>query len=177
MTKSLKSSALNYGLYLGLILSSFTIIGYAVYLDLFTQWWFGIGQMFLVIVVGIVSAMKAKKILGGFISFKEAFTAFFITILVGVTIPALVGFIIFNVVDVEAANILQEKIVNSQLAMMEKFGAPQESIDMAVEQMQKEGSFFSLGNTIKSIAYQLVGFSIIGLIVAAVTKKNDPHAA
>ena len=94
MTKSLKSSALNYGLYLGLILSSFTIIGYAVYLDLFTQWWFGIGKMFLVIIVGIVSAMKAKKILGGFISFKEAFTAFFITILVGVTIPALIGFII-----------------------------------------------------------------------------------
>ena len=61
--------------------------------------------------------------------------------------------------------------------MMERFGAPQASIDEAMEQIQKEESFFSLGNTIKSIAYQLVGFSIIGLIVAAATKKNDPDAA
>ncbi|SDH26454.1 DUF4199 domain-containing protein [Winogradskyella thalassocola] len=177
MDKSLKSSALNYGLYLALILSSFTIIGYAVYLDLFTEWWFGIGQMFLVIIFGIVSAIKAKKLLGGFISFKNAFTAFFITILVGVAIPALVGFIIFNIVDAEAASILQQKIIDNQLAMMERFGAPQSSIDEAMEQIQKEESFFSLGNTIKSIAYQLVGFSIIGLIVAAATKKNDPDAA
>ena len=177
MDKSLKSLALNYGLYLALILSSFTIIGYAVYLDLFTEWWFGIGQMFLVIIFGIISAIKAKKLLGGFISFKNAFTAFFITILVGVAIPAFVGFIIFNIVDVEAANILQQKLIDNQLAMMERFGAPQASIDEAMEQIQKEESFFSLGNTIKSIAYQLVGFSIIGLIVAAATKKNDPDAA
>jgi len=177
MDKPLKSSALNYGLYLALILSSFTIIGYAVYLDLFTEWWFGIGQMFLVIIFGIISAIKAKKLFGGFISFKNAFTAFFITILVGVAIPALVGFIIFNIVDVEAASILQQKLIDNQLAMMERFGAPQASIDEAMEQIQKEESFFSLGNTIKSIAYQLVGFSIIGLIVAAATKKNDPDAA
>ena len=70
MDKPLKSSALNYGLYLALILSSFTIIGYAVYLDLFTEWWFGIGQMFLVIIFGIISAIKAKKLFGGFISFS-----------------------------------------------------------------------------------------------------------
>ncbi|WP_458625897.1 DUF4199 domain-containing protein [Winogradskyella sp. PC D3.3] len=177
MDKSFKPSSVNYGLYLALILSSFTIIGYAVYLDLFTQWWFGIGQMFIVIIFGMVAAMKAKKTLGGFISFKDAFTAFFITIAIGVSIPALVGFIIFNIVDTEAASILQQKIIDNQLAMMERFGAPQASIDEAMEQIQKEDSFFSLGNTIKSIAYQLVGFSIIGLIVAAATKKNDPHAA
>ncbi|MGJ8550230.1 DUF4199 domain-containing protein [Winogradskyella wichelsiae] len=177
MDKSLKSSAINYGLYLGLILSSFTIIGYAVYLDLFTQWWFGIGQMLLVIVFGIISAIKARKLLGGFISFKEAFSAFFITIAIGTLIPALIGFIIFNVVDPEAAIILQEKIINSQIAMMSNFNAPQEAIDQAMEQMQAEDSFFSLGNTIKTNAYQLVAYSVIGLIVALATKRKDPHAA
>ncbi|SDR94848.1 DUF4199 domain-containing protein [Winogradskyella sediminis] len=177
MDKSMKSSAVNLGLYLALILSSFTIIGYAVYLNLFTAWWFGIGQMFLVIIFGIISAIKAKKLLGGFISFKEAFTAFFITIAIGISIPAVIGFIIFNIIDTEAASILQQKIIDNQLAMMEKFGAPQASIDEALEQMQKEENFFSLTNTIKSIAYQLVGFSIVGLIVAAATKRKDPNVA
>jgi len=177
MEKSLKSSASSYGLYLALVLSALTIIGYAVYLDLFTKWWFGISQMLLVIVFGIVSAMKARKLMGGFISFKGAFTAFFITIAIGIVIPALLGLIIFNFVDPDAAMVLQEKIIESQTAMMESFGAPQESIDEAVRQMQAEENFFSIGNSLKSIAYQLVGFSIVGLIVALVVKKTDPNAA
>jgi len=177
MEKSLKSSATSYGLYLALVLSSLTIIGYAVYLDLFTQWWFGIGQMLLVIIFGIVSSVKARTLSGGFISFKEAFTAFFITIAIGIVIPALIGLVIFNFIDPDAATLLQDKIVESQLSMMQNFGAPQEAIDEAIKQMEAQGSFFSIGNSLKSIAYQLVGFSIIGLIVAAVVKKNDPNAA
>jgi hypothetical protein len=177
MEKSLKSSATTLGLYLALILSSFTIIGYAIYLDLFTKWWFGISQMILVIILGIVSAVKARSISGGFINFKNTFTAFFITIALGIAIPALIGMVIFNFVDPEAASILQEKIINSQLTMMQNFGAPQESIDEAMKQMRAEENFFSIGNSIKSIAYQLVGFSVVGLIVAAVVKKEDPNLA
>ena len=177
MEKSFKSIATKYGLYLALILSSITIIGYAVYLDLFTKWWLGIGQLLLVIIFGIISSVKARGILGGFISFKDAFTAFFITIAIGIVIPALIGLIIFNFVDPEAATILQEKIVENQLKMMENFGAPQEAIDQAMKQMEEQGSFFSVSNSLKSIAYQLLGFSIVGLIVALVVKKSDPNAA
>jgi hypothetical protein len=177
MKKSLKSIATNYGLYLALILSSFTIIGYAVYLDLFTKWWLGIIQMIIVIILGIMSSLNARKNEGGLISFKDAFTAFFLTVAIGITTSALLGMIIFNYVDSEAAAVLQDKIIETQTTMMENFGAPQESIDIAREQMEAEENFFSISNTFKSIAYQLLGFSLIGLIVAAVTKKKDPNLA
>lgn len=177
MEKTLKSSATSYGIYLALILSSLTIIGYAIYLDLFTKWWFGISQMILVIIFGIVSSVKARNLLGGFISFKNAFTAFFITIAIGIVIPALIGLVIFNFIDPDAAALLQEKIIETQLAMMENFGAPQSAIDEAMKQAEAQGSFFSISNSLKSIAYQLVGFSIVGLIVAAVVKRNDPDLA
>ncbi|MDN3492305.1 DUF4199 domain-containing protein [Winogradskyella bathintestinalis] len=177
MEKTLKSSATTYGIYLALILSSLTIIGYAAYLDLFTKWWFGISQMILVIIFGIVSAVQARKLLEGFISFKNAFTAFFITIAIGIVIPALIGLIIFNFIDPDAATLLQEKIINTQLTMMQNFGAPQSAIDEAMKQAEAQGSFFTISNSLKSMAYQLVGFSIVGLIVAAVVKRNDPHIA
>jgi hypothetical protein len=177
MEKSLRDSAVQYGLYLALILSSLTVIGYAVYLDLFTKWWFGISQLLLVIIFGIMSTIKARKMMQGFISFKNAFTAFFITVAIGIVIPALIGLVIFNFVDTEAAAILQEKIINSQLGMMENFGAPQEAVDEARKQLEAEENFFSVGNSIKSIAYQLVGFSVLGLIVALIMKKSDPDAA
>ncbi|TCK68914.1 uncharacterized protein DUF4199 [Winogradskyella wandonensis] len=177
MEKSLKSSSINYGLYLGLILASLTIIGYAVSLELFTKWWFGISMLIIVIVFGIISSMNAKKALGGFISFKEAFTAYFITILVGILLSALVSIIIFNFIDPESAVVLQDMIIENQLDMMQRFGAPQESIDAALEQMQANGSMYSIGNIVKSIAFQLIGFSIVGLIVALVVRRKDPNAA
>ena len=177
MEKSLKSSSSNYGLYLGLILSSLTIIGYAIALDLFTKWWFGIIFLLAVIVFGIMSSMKARKSLGGFISFKNAFTAYFIAILVGVIISSIVSILIFNVIDPEAATTLQEKIIESQVAMLENFGTPQDAIDKAVTDMQANGNMYSISNILKSIAFQLVGYSIVGLIVAAVVKRNDPNAA
>ena len=58
-----------------------------------------------------------------------------------------------------------------------RFGTPQEVIDQSVAQMRASGSMYSISNILKSIATQLVGFSIVGLIVAAVTKRNDPNAA
>ena len=177
MEKALKSSSTTYGLYLGLILAALTVIGYSISLDLFTKWWFGIIFLLLVIVIGIMSAMKARKLLEGFISFKNAFTAYFIAILVGILISSIVSILIFNIVDPDAANTLQEKIIESQVAMLENFGAPQEAIDKTVSDIQAGGNMYSIGNILKSIAFQLVGFSIVGLIVAAVVKKNDPNAA
>ena len=177
MEKSLKSTAANYGLYLAIILSSFTIIGYAVYLDLFTKWWLGITQMIIVIIIGIMSSLNARKNAGGLISFKDAFTAFFVTVAIGITSSALLGMIIFNYIDSEAATVLQDKIIETQITMLENFGAPQETIDLTRSQLEAEENFFSIANVFKSIAYQLLGFSLIGLIVAAVTKKKDPNLA
>ena len=177
MEKTLKSSAINSGLYLGIILAALTVIGYTIDLSLFTQWWFGILLLLLVIIFGIVSSMKARKLSGSFISFKGAFTAYFITILIGILISSVVSIIIFNFVDPESAVVLQDMIIENQVEMMERFGTPQEAIDQAMQKVEANGSMYSIGNIFKSIAFQLVGFSIVGLIVAAVVKRKDPNEA
>tara|TARA_R100001377_G_C3182081_1_gene107072 strand:- start:411 stop:941 length:531 start_codon:yes stop_codon:yes gene_type:complete len=176
METSTKSIAINYGLYLGGILSLLTVTAYAINLDLFTKWWFGIAMMILVIVLGIMSSMKSRSSLNGFINFKGAFSSFFITVLVGIAISTIVSYVIFNVVDPDAAGILQEKILASQVEMMRNFGAPEESIAQVVEEMEKQENLYSLGNILQSLAFQLVGFSIVGLIVALVVKKEDVEA-
>jgi hypothetical protein len=175
METSIKTNGINYGLYLGGTLSILTVFAYAVNLDLFTKWWYGVGLMILVIVFGILSAMSSKKLFGGIINFKGAFSSYFITVAVGIIISSLVSYIIFNVIDPEAANILKDKILDSQVEMMRGFGAPQESIAEVVEKMEKEGDMFSIAKVAQSIAFQLVGFSVVGLIVALVVKKEAPQ--
>ncbi|ULC58874.1 DUF4199 domain-containing protein [Flaviramulus sp. BrNp1-15] len=176
MEKSIKSLAVNWGLYLGITLVVFTILGY-VNLDLFTKWWFGISMLILIIVFGIISAMKSKGLLGGFISFKNAFTSYFITIALGLAISTVVSIIIFNFIDPEAAITLKEKILDSTVEMMKGFGAPEEAIAEAVEKMEAEDNMFSIGKTLQNFIFQLIGYIIVGLIVALVVKKNNPDEA
>ena len=176
MEKSIKSLATNWGLYLGIALTLSTIIGY-MNLDLFTKWWFGIGMLILIIVLGIISAMKSRGLQGGFISFKEAFTSYFITVALGIVISTVVSILIFNFIDPDAAITLKDKILNSTVEMMENFGAPADAIAETVEKMEADDNMFAIGKTLQNLAFQLIGYSVVGLIVALVVKKNNQDEA
>jgi hypothetical protein len=175
MEKSLKSIATNYGLYLGVLLAAVTVLAYAVKLELLTNMWLGITLLIVIIVFGIISIVKVKQAQGGFASFKEAFTSYFITILFGLVISTVVSFLIFNVVDTDAAETLKQKTIEQTVQMMEGFNTPVEVIDETVEKMEAQNQF-GIAGVLKNLAGQLVLFSIIGLIVAAVMKKSNPDA-
>lgn len=177
MEKSFKSSAINYGVYLGLLLSSFTILAYVIKIELLVNFWIMLLILPLVaIVFGVVSSSKTKKLLGGFMNFKEAFSSYFITVAIGVILSSLVSIIIFGFVDPDAAITLQEIALEKTRAFMERMGAPESEIDKAMAQAAKEDAM-SLGSQILNIAKGLVFYAVIGLIVALVMRKKDPNAA
>ena len=176
MEQQLKSSAINYGVYLGLTLALISVLIYVINVEYATAWWIGIIMLLLILVFGIVSTAKSKDFLNGFISFKQAFSSFFITVAIGVIISTGVGIIIYGIIDTEAAALLQEKGIENTVSMMERFGAPQSEIDKTIDAMSEENSF-SVVNQLKAIAYQLVFYAVIGLIVAAFMKKKNPDLA
>lgn len=177
MEKSLKSIATNWGLYLGVALTLLTVIAYAINLDLYTKIWFGLCLLAMIIIFGIISVFNSKKANNGFLSFKNSFTSYFITILIGMVISTLVSIIIFNFIDPEAAADIQEKVMNAQLERLEAYNVPTKVIDQTIEKMEANGNMFSISNVLQSLAFQLIGFSVVGLIVAAVMKKNNPDEA
>jgi hypothetical protein len=176
MENSIRSSAVQYGIYVGLILSAFTIVSYAVNLELLTKWWLGILLFLIIVIIGIISTAKAKSLLNGFISFKQAFTAWFITIVVGIGISTIVNIILFNVIDPEAAEMVKQATIEATVSMMENFGAPQEGIDQAISEIENTNQF-AIGNLLKSLAFQFMFYAVIGLLVALIMKKSDPDAA
>jgi len=173
MEKSLKSIATNYGLYLGALLALLTVVSYAVNLELLTNMWYGIFILIAIIALGIVSIVKIKQAQNGYISFKDAFTAYFITVLIGLVISTLVSYLLFNFIDTDAAVVLKEKTIEKTIQMMENFHAPAEGIAEAVEKIESQNQF-AIGSILKGLAGYLVFFSIIGLIVAAAMKKSNP---
>lgn len=175
MEKSLKSIATNYGLYLGALLALITVISYAVNIQLLTNMWVGIFIMIAIIVFGIIAVAKVKQAQNGFASFKQAFTSYFLTVLIGLIISTLVSYLLFNFIDTDAAETLKEATIEKTVQMLEGFNSPSEAIDKAVEQIESQNQY-SLGNIAKGLAGYLVFFSIIGLIVAAAMKKSNPNA-
>ncbi|MDA0177006.1 MULTISPECIES: DUF4199 domain-containing protein [Mesoflavibacter] len=176
MEKSIKSIATNNGLYLGLLLTLVYVIAYAVNLELLTKWWIGIGLLIAIVIFGIVSISKTKSALGGFISLKEGFTAYFITILLGLVVASIVSIVLFNFIDPDAAITLKEKTIEATAETMRNWNAPEESIIQTVEQMREQPNQFSIGSVLQSLVIQLVIYSIIGLIAALIMKKSDDNA-
>jgi len=170
---SFKKSSFNYGLMLGGILAVITALIYAISIELLTKWWLGIILFFIALGIGIVSVAKTKSILGGYITFKDAFTSYFITIAIGLLINVFVGILIFVLIDPDAAEFLQEKIIEISRSMMESFGAPEEEINKAIADMQNENSY-SLGKQLQAYIFQLAFYSVFGLLVALIMKKKDP---
>ncbi|MBT8260190.1 MAG: DUF4199 domain-containing protein [Bacteroidia bacterium] len=173
MEKSIKSNAINYGLYLGAALSLITVIIYAVNLDLMVNMWLGIVLLLVVIVVGAIATAKSKSLQNGFISFKDALGTYVLTVAIGIFISTIVSYILFNFIDPEAAAYLQEKTVEVTVSMMEGFNVPSEAIAEAVEQIENTNQY-GIGTLVKNFFIGMVIQIIIGLIVAAVMKKNKP---
>ena len=172
MEQTTKSIATNNGLYLGGILAAITVLAYAAYLDLFTKWWFGIISAIIIIVFGVMSISKSRALQNGIISFKEAFTSYFLTVIIGLALATIVSFVIFNIIDPEAAETLKQKTIEMTINMMEGFGAPAETVAEQVDQLEKLDQF-SIGNTLKNLAYQIVFFSVIGLIASLIMKRTE----
>ena len=163
----LKKSAINYGVVLGIILALITTLMYVVNTELFTKWWIGIITLLIVIITGIVSTAKSKSLLGGFMSFKEAFSSYFITVAIGLLISTLLGILLFTVLDPDLAEYLNERTIEITREFMEGFGAPEEEINKALADMEGQDNF-SMMNQLKSYAFGLVFQAVLGLLVALI---------
>jgi len=175
MENSIKSSAINYGLYLGVAMVLFTVIAYAVDLSLLTKFWYGALIWIVIIVIGVLSISSSRKILNGIISFKECLGSWVLTISIGIVISTVVTFLIFGVIDPEAAESLKQLTIDSTISTLEGFNVPAEAIAESVENMEQQNNY-SIGNMLLGTLIYIVIFTIIGLIVSAVMKRSNPDA-
>ncbi|MFD2519065.1 DUF4199 domain-containing protein [Salinimicrobium flavum] len=175
MEKSTKSTGITYGIYLGVFLILMTALAYAFDLSLFTKWWYGIISFALLITIAVIGVKKAKTVhAGSHFSFKNAFTAYFLIVLIGTLIATLFSILLFSVIDTEAATTVTELTMETSRAMMEKFGAPEASINEALAEMQTNNQF-SVMNQLKRFVFSLGFYLVVGLIIALIFREKDPN--
>lgn len=171
MDAIIKKNAINFGLISGVIALLVTLMMYVIDLKLFVNMWIGFGLLIVWIIIGVMLLSKCKKEKNGQLSFKEGFTAYFLSALIGIAISTAFNILLFNFVDTEAKDIITEHLVDFQVGMLEKFDAPSADIQKAAE-LIRENSQFSLKGQFFGFMQALLGAIIFGLILAAIMKSR-----
>ena len=173
MNEIIKKNGINFGIITGVISVLITSSIYLIDLSLMTKWWLGLTILAAYIVIGCVLLSRTKKDLGGFMTFKEGFTTYFVSALIGIAISVIFNILLFNFIDPEAAVTLKEMTLESTAEMMKNFGAPTSEIKKAVEKLEDYDQFSTL-EQLKGSIWSIVGSAIFGLILSAIFKKNQP---
>lgn len=172
MNEIIKKNGINFGIILGLFSVLFTTAIYVIDLQLFTSWWIGIVAIVISIAIGVVLVSKTKKQLGGNITFKEAFTVYFIAAVIGSFISTVYNYVLFNFIDTQAKETIKEITLKYTQEMMEKFGTPAAAINETMQKMAETDNY-SLGNLMFGFAIGLIFQAIFGLILAAIFKSKS----
>jgi len=190
MNTIIKQNGINFGLILGFLLALVTLLGYAVNSEILVSYWSFVYIFLTIIIVGIIAIASSKKGLGGFISFKQGFTTYFLMLVIGVFISVLVNFLIFNVIDTGFQDVMKQKTIEkvetqrdwivgkmvdggSSESDIEKF---EEQMDEAIEKVKTEDQY-AIGKQIQGFFMFTAFFSIFGLLLALILKRKDPLQA
>jgi hypothetical protein len=174
MNEIVKNNALKYGVIAGLIPIVYTLYAYLIDLTLMVSFFAGIGMWIVMMVVFVLAVAKSKKAMGGFISFKDAFSTFILAYIVSAVLSGVFSLVLFVVIDPDVSQQINELTIEKSVEMMERFGTPEDQIDAQIEAMEGQNNFNTWG-IIKSLLIGIVIYSVLGLIVAAIMKKKEPE--
>lgn len=134
--------------------------------------WVGFASIAIYIVIGVILLSKTKKELNGIFPFKDAFTTYFISAVVGILISVVFNIILFNFIDPSAKETIKELSIKYAVEMMEKFNTPSAAINEAVKKLQ-ENDQFSIIELLKGSVFSIVFSALFGLLLALIFKSKS----
>lgn len=164
----------------GLILGSISIIlllaSYAIGVDFFLNDTWSIIKAILPYVVLIFLVIEYKKLVGGYISYKETFTVTLGITVAGAFLSTFFSILLFNFIDPDFAVQLKDFTVEKlaiQLDQLPESNPMYSVMETLIEQTQEE-NIYSISNQASALFYSLFFHIIISAIVAAFIKKDKP---
>ena len=164
----------------GLILGSISIIllvaSYAIGVDFFLNNIWSIIKGILPYVVLIFLVIEYKKLVGGYISFKETFTVTLGITVAGAFLSTFFSILLFNFIDPDFAVQLKDFTVEKlavQLDQLPESNPIYSVMETLIEQTQEE-DIYSISNQASALFYSLFFHILFSAIIAAFIKKDKP---
>jgi len=172
----MKDYILKNGLILGSISITLLVASYAIGVDFFLNdtWSFIKGILPYVVLIFLV--IDYKKLVGGYISFKETFTVTLGITVAGAFLSTFFSILLFNFIDPDFAVQLKDFTVEKLAIQLDQFpesNAMYSVMETLIEQTQEE-DIYSISNQASALFYSLFFHIIFSAIIAAFIKKNKP---
>lgn len=174
MDKTLRDFVLKWGLIIGLVQCSVSLISYLMGLEWMVSFTFALLNILVLIGGPVYCGVLWKKQQGGFLDFKNAFLVIFIVFAASGFVLLGYNVLMYTVIDPEIPGQVKEAVIEKTFTMMERFGAPEDSIEKAMEDLEQTDMEYSPSSLIKGYFTSWIWGSIIALIGAAIIKKNKP---
>ena len=131
------------------------------------------GTILLFVVIGLCT-VQIRKANGGYLSFKNAFSAIFIMILIATTLNFVANYIYIQYIDTNYAMHLK----NATIAWLQKV-KPEEVTKTSADfdRQIAESKKFSLGNNLMNLSMTILYNCLPGLLVGFIVKRNRPEMA
>ena len=167
--------AIKSGVIIGLISILITLIVYLASPDLFAVWWFGICLIVLIIVLVTVFGVKFRNANTGYLSFGQSFLYCWLSFVVAGLFGSIFSILLYEVIDPDLPNFIINESIKNTAEIMRGFGANEASLDLQIEQMEKDlPANFQVGGIIKNFFIMAVVYAVISLITGLIVKKNEP---
>jgi len=171
MNPIVKKNGITFGIISGVFSILVTALIYAVDVTLFASMVTGLLLIVAYIIIGIMLMIRTRQALGGVMTLKEGFTAYFISALIGILVSSAFNYLLFNVIDPSAQDAVKEVTIAKTTQMLEGFNVPSADIDKAIADIEAQDQYSPL-NLLKGLVMGLIVSSIVGLILAAIFKKS-----
>jgi hypothetical protein len=173
MNEIMKKNAVKYGIISGVVGIVFTTIIYSIDFKLFANLWLGFGVLMAYLLIGCILLSATKKENNGSLNFKEAFSTYFLSAVIGIAISSLFNILLFNIVDPTAPEQIKTILIDSQIQMLENYDVPREQMKESIKAMKEAEPQFSTLGILKSLVWSFLGSAIFGLILSAIFKSKS----
>jgi len=172
---SLLQHAIRWGLIMAGVSIVLTILIYVIDYTIMVQLKFLGLSLLIYLGLTIYAGINYRNTIGGFIPYGKAFQHGFLVLALSALVGTIFTFILYNLIDTELPQKLVDASVENARAMMERFGAPEDSIEPALEKARADtADRFTVLGQVKGYLFALVFCAVMSLISSIFVKKNQP---
>jgi hypothetical protein len=125
--------------------------------------------------IAIYAGIDFRKSIGGYMTFGNAFLHGYIILAVSGLAATLFSILLYTVIDPELPQNLIDASMENTRAMMVQFGAPEASMDEAMDKAKADMvDRFSVVGLLKGYITIAIASAVMALITGLVVKKNQP---
>jgi hypothetical protein len=171
----MKRSVIQYGAIVGVIISVYIALLYALGIEVFANWWYSV--IMYPISIGLICyftiQLRNKNESEPF-NFKQTFVVLLSMLMLATLVSTLWNIVLFNVIDPSLPKELSERILEETENTMAKWGAPEDVIKDTLKEMRDLPSQFKPVGQLMSWLKGGLFMAILSVVCASFVKRKNP---